>query len=655
MKHVLAVYMFLLHPQQGSEGREASAPAARLVTVVARQPSPSFTMVSYRRQSNIRRLERELAKQEQEASENDVNGTEDVSAEALQEEWQAFAADDTTLQQDKMGMNTVPGASHLQVHVERTCSDWSQINSGAFEHLDISDERDSPAAPPLGLPSPRPVLRCPICRNPLSQSSHTLHQATIDELQALFLLQLFVCSIPLHAFSFYFDQMDFMIQQQWLAKLSPAARLVEDVVVSFSLANTLSRPYQTDALGFVPNSTRERKVLQSCADLILDAFSSYEVQQILRSAFEISDGLEETQSLATQNSSRLCQRFNELIAALYRELTHLLENRHQIYDYDISNYSNHGAIDGYSTIPSLIDDILSLIYSEPKFQSLRGAASSLLLRRDDSLEVKAHRLFEAFVNQKEATHDALHNSSSEAKPEPTSRYSAEIAWSKPRLHQRNRWSQQWFLNIASTSFTSQGSEQYGRYDRGDSGPSFLSALGLIHIFGSLDITLDGLRLTVEASTVLEQPSGPGSVFMLDEQTHQLGSLPNGMSSVTGAATFGTCWGVSEYQGRLSDDGTSLDLLLFVLSSAHSNQALESYTTSTARRLLLHMVLDEEQDGVDSFAIAVEVSTAAAADPPQYSHERHNQPALANGRTSPQSWIPVLDMRSTYVGVPTVQA
>ncbi|KAG6608909.1 uncharacterized protein IUM83_12874 [Phytophthora cinnamomi] len=59
MKHVLAAYVFLLHPTGARSklcyGDQSFATGVRLTTVIARQPSPPFTMVSYRRQNNVSR------------------------------------------------------------------------------------------------------------------------------------------------------------------------------------------------------------------------------------------------------------------------------------------------------------------------------------------------------------------------------------------------------------------------------------------------------------------------------------------------------------------------------------------------------------------------------------------------------------------------
>ncbi|KAE9098223.1 hypothetical protein PF005_g15996 [Phytophthora fragariae] len=317
MKHVLAACVFLLHPlaerrrlEKDGRGTSVDLPVPRLATVVTRLASPAFTMVSYRRQNSARRRAR-LQASEKEDTIGDVvsedgDGVAEVHVMAITE------ADDVprksigspvtltagvrailTAAEYQSGLAPTQGGETLPASIQDAVNETKEDDS--VQQVAESSTRYSSQAPPQGPKSRHLSLTCIICCGPLDLRSHTLyHHDTIERLQSLLLLHLFVRSTPLRSITFYFSQMDRRIQRQWLAKIplmnetekldttadSSARVLVAEIVSAFSLSNLVWECEETEAAMAV-NPVREQTVLRSCADLLLDAFSSLRVQQIL--------------------------------------------------------------------------------------------------------------------------------------------------------------------------------------------------------------------------------------------------------------------------------------------------------------------------------------------------------------------------------------
>lgn len=262
----------------------------------------------------------------------------------------------------------------------------AEEGADAQQDEEWGSSRYSPQVPPLGLKS---SLTCPVCREPLSLRSHTLQRGTIEMLQPLLLLHLLLRSVPLRTFTFYFSQMDFRIQRRWLAKIPPVNRteqlgatadttahtLVAEIASVFALS-TFVRGCSVAESVAANNPLREQVVLRSCADLVLDAFSSLRVQQILSAATQA-----DSEAATSTPLPESCARFDRLVGDIFEEFTQLLAARSSN-----NSYFGEQSHSGHVSLSALVDDILSLVYAEPKYSFLRSTASALLLRKDESLE-----------------------------------------------------------------------------------------------------------------------------------------------------------------------------------------------------------------------------------------------------------------------------
>ncbi|KAK1938926.1 hypothetical protein P3T76_009001 [Phytophthora citrophthora] len=277
--------------------------------------------------------------------------------------------------------------------------------------------------------------------------------------------------------------------RHWLAALSPfaqthhhessmrsttASELIANLASKFSLAQFIPDTVQLDIVANDP--VREQRVLQLSADLLLDTFSSSRIRRTFSQAI-VGQGFV---TQGTMPSSGSCEQFCQLVADFIEELTGLLQA--QISD-------NGERTEDSVTVLSLVDEILSLIYGETKYQSLRETTSSLLLRRDESLEITVQALYRSFQQQ--------------------------------RVENRP-------LSISvlphSGVDTFESSRSFSR-------PSLLSVITLLRMFASVDISIECSRVTVVAA-MASVPSG--TELILDGQPHTIDTLPNGLSSVAGA-------------------------------------------------------------------------------------------------------------------------
>ncbi|KAE9001005.1 hypothetical protein PR001_g18636, partial [Phytophthora rubi] len=359
MKHVLAAYVLLLHPlaerrrlEKDGRGTSVDFPVARLATVVTRHASPAFTMISYRRQNSAHRRARIQASEKEDTVggviSDDGDGVADIHAMAISE------ADDVprksigtpatlaagsrailTAAEYQSGLAPTQGGENPPTSIQAVVNETKE--GASVQKAAGSNTRYSSQAPPQGPKSRHLSLTCIICCGPLALRSHNLHHhGTIERLQSLLLLHLFVRFVPLRSFTFYFSQMDLRIQRQWLAKIPPANQtekldttadsaarmLVSEIASAFSLSNLVWECEETEAAMAV-NPVREQTVLRSCADLLLDAFSSLRVQQIL-SAMLIT-GQAEGRPISLL--SDLCAQFEQLVADLFEEFAQLLAAR----------------------------------------------------------------------------------------------------------------------------------------------------------------------------------------------------------------------------------------------------------------------------------------------------------------------------------------
>ncbi|KAL4134585.1 hypothetical protein PRIC2_004882 [Phytophthora ramorum] len=730
LKHVLAAYVFLLHPiedrQTGSHFRRTRTPVARVATVVARQASPSFTMISYRRQNDTRRAGQKSGANQAAPTVDDGGaadwvgdgGGENVAIRGISKR----AAE---LQPMEMGFISstakVPAwqtiAPRNQVGVAYTANfpdvtqritDPSALGVSGTAALPDEDKWKSDAAsfpgrqaepsplslaPSLGLPSPRQTLGCPICSGSLTLPSHTLHPDTMEKLQPLLLLRLFLRFVPLDAFAFYFTPMDFRIQRRWLAKIPPSSRaqsnaaaytLVADVASAFSLKNFLAGRPQPGTL-VVSDPAREQMVLRSCADLLLDAFSSQRVQQILTAAIKISATNQEVEAAAstcTPTGVASCEQFSQLVADLYEELAQLVAARYtNSSQFDDRHPVGHAG--EHVSVLALVDDILSLVYAEPKYRSLRQDASALLLRKDSTLGVTVQTLFRAFMTQQQQTRGASWCRSwsageREVKSASTPLTAGDgevdgvslqqdgnssrmsrlnvLAGDILRQPQRNScvdWNRRWFL-VPTSVFIS---PLIPNTDGGGSGPSLLFVVAFLRLLASVDVLVEGNQVVVKAATAetttLQRSPGAGTVLQLDGEVHAFQSLPNGLSGAAGAAMFGDCWGLREYEGRVADDGAALELTLLGLPPvATSTQPLDvgsmplpaTGTMETVYRVHLRVALTEDENGGEDYlSVFTEVSSAWCLAASTLTSSKN---------VSAPSWCQILEMDSTYIGLTT---
>ncbi|KAG6609028.1 uncharacterized protein IUM83_12875 [Phytophthora cinnamomi] len=76
------------------------------------------------------------------------------------------------------------------------------------------------------------------------------------------------------------------------------------------------------------------------------------------------------------------------------------------------------------------------------------------------------------------------------------------------------------------------------------------------MFASIDILLEGTRLTIEAAlweASLQQPGESGTVLELNGQTHEFGMLPGGLLSTAGASIFGEVRNIKAYKGYTNNE------------------------------------------------------------------------------------------------------
>ncbi|EGZ23013.1 hypothetical protein PHYSODRAFT_344365 [Phytophthora sojae] len=676
MKHVLAAYVFLLHPppersrpQKDSRGASAALPVARLATVVSRLASPAFTMISYRRQNTAHRTARVQASEKESTAgsllSDDGEGVAEIDAMAISEaakvSWESVGSP-ATLAVDSGALQTatvkrIQLAALQDDEATSTSVQTGEAEEGADAQQDEEwgSSRYSPQVPPLGL-----------------------------------------------------NQMDFRIQRRWLAKIPPVNRteqlgatadttahtLVAEIASVFALS-TFVRGCSVAESVAANNPLREQVVLRSCADLVLDAFSSLRVQQILSAATQA-----DSEAATSTPLPESCARFDRLVGDIFEEFTQLLAARSSN-----NSYFGEQSHSGHVSLSALVDDILSLVYAEPKYSFLRSTASALLLRKDESLERASHELFRAFLQQLEQGRGKLwsHDQFKEV-PESTAsanapalalssttevqmippqaahlidpRYQHEVAAPIPVKQSTNEWGRRWFLAPSSISIVplditpgdeSNNADLLASLPNASTSSDFsvLTVIALVRTLASVDVALEGTRLSIGSAScdsVQEPETIPNTVLELDGQVHEFETFPNGWCVAAGSVVLGDACSFSLYEGRVADDGASLELLLFSLPtssiqcwlSSRSDEIPEGMARRVRARLVLGRGRREEERCVSVFA---EVCSAA---PSHWQLQAPQQPSPGS-RTSVDAedyldemsalgWSPTVEVHATYVGV-----
>ncbi|KAG2833847.1 hypothetical protein PC111_g6063 [Phytophthora cactorum] len=163
----------------------------------------------------------------------------------------------------------------------------------------------------------------------------------------------------------------------------------------------------------------------------------------------------------------------------------------------------------------------------------------------------------------------------------------------------------------------------------DSNPSLLSVLAFIAILASVDLTIEGSRLSVEAVMSESTPdlhTTSGTVLELDGQTRTFEKLPSGLPAAAASVLFGDSWNFDAYSGYVSDDGGSLEILLTTPSQSQANQRFErpnKYYAGTELTLLARTAQLEKNATTGRLA--------------------HNSSVL--------NWSKVHEINATYVALP----
>ncbi|GMF30586.1 unnamed protein product [Phytophthora lilii] len=560
MTHHLVVYVCQL---TGTRARPGEVHA----TVLARHESPGFSLISYRRSGNNARdagcdlpalevdSDTKFAAVEVDPSPQQLSPpSDDMDIDSMN--WSSPWRDHDTRE-------TKPVCSQQQPHIIQ--SEHKQEDNHSYMPHDSIYQSYRQAGRAVGFRTSITGEESDLWQHgPYARSC-----AFQDKGQHLLILWLFLRNVSLSDLGFGTNTDNERIRSYWLSvaaafQASPSVRQRFETVVDSFLKNELG-----DASSIQHDTkTRPSAVIRVVASLFVRALSSCSIQRLLRSACSIQ--------IDATNSVQLQETFVSLVSEFYDALCEVL------LEISATMAETLPGVQTFS-LANLLDEILSLVYSQTRFSELRAEIMDYLMKRDaaGSLSValnSACRMFIILVQETNIT-------TSESIVRPSSR---------PRSGDDNlMWNQRWLLEPGSVQLTGIAS---------GAAQNIICDLHVVDVaqfmfeFGCVDVAVDddGSKISLR-SAHLEAVASP-MTLILDGRLRKFQVLPSGLPSMI--ATAGG-WSLGDYTAKLSDDGSSLSVNFFTFAEAAFAHGFASQNRESVieemwmRQVSLSIRLEEE--------------------------------------------------------------
>ncbi|KAL4159227.1 hypothetical protein PRNP1_004993 [Phytophthora ramorum] len=616
MTHHLVVYVFQLRGTSSQPG-EVDA------TVLARHESPGFSLISYRRSGNNSR-----------DAGCDLPALETASDSAFA----AVAADTPDIAASTSGDMEIDSCGRQTAGPP---PDPSSFNLESKVEEDAPEDQRACATTQAGNAN----------HNADSMDSDLVfwvydararHSGLVEKAKHLAILWRFLSCVSLSDVGVTGGSLGGQIRSHWrraagALRASPGSRTpqLEGVMSSFLLGLCRSTP----PFPHEQWPSREQTVTQSAVHLLLRALSSRATQYALQSAFAVG-------SERIVDKQELRQRFIALVLDLYDVLGDVLQL---------------GSPGGDRTaLPALVDEVLSVIYSRPRFTALRVEVSTLLMGQtpSNSQVETVEGLFRAFGAQVQEIMFVRDTNQSESPSGGSSGLDTS-------------WSRRWLLEPGSIHVASIPQEPSLSAE-----PSLVELSRWIHELACIDIAVQdgGSRLSVRSVLPMVNGVEPTDL-VLDGRLRGFRATPGGISARL--QTSGG-WSIGDYAARFSDRTHTLEVDLYACRQSsldthssgrtrgghdRSKRSLGTVVQRVSMTFVLEEHLDERGssasvDPRDRFLFFRGVVAHAVHDDTRPQSPWSPQPKLAGLSVESRSvvfrelqWAPQLEVQGGYVAVP----
>ncbi|GMF36434.1 unnamed protein product [Phytophthora fragariaefolia] len=360
------------------------------------------------------------------------------------------------------------------------------------------------------------------------------HRGFLEKCQHLLILWRFLQFVSL-------DDASACIHSCWLSiydalRVSkPSASIDLKHAIDSLLIQTVGNPIISPSLKCL---RRRNAVTRMAAYLLIRTQFSSAVQHLVKTELQVERN--------TTSGVHLQDRFVLLVSNIYEYVSDVLCEAHA--------YVNLAQpVKDSKPLPSLVDDVLSLVYGQTHFAVLREEMSTLLMRQQapGSLSDTLNTVFQLFVAQvRDASATFVHNLSQ-------SQTGSTIA----RSPFQSSWSRRWLLDPTSTQLVN---NLHCNQVAPPNLQSLIYVMQTLHEFGCVDLEVDDSMSCVVVRSALSVLNDRSMMELaLDGRLRALHRLPSGLIALVGLAGR---WSVCDYAAVFSCSGQSLDVDLFVVEA-----------------------------------------------------------------------------------------
>ncbi|ETP30072.1 hypothetical protein F442_20862, partial [Phytophthora nicotianae P10297] len=515
MTHHLVVYVFHLTGRRSQSGKFEAA-------VLARLESPGFSLMSYRRSGNNG--------QDAGCDLPAINQASRSTFSAVEVDVSVFISASDAMRVDTVGRLTPPINPDLESKVDAPAYLSGYISTGNSTQS-AADQSDAA------------FWAC---------DARVHLSGLAEKAKHLLILWRFLGYVTLADAGITLDALKTQLRCHWLRaaavlRPSPSSRSsdrssqLEGVISSLLLS--LCRG--TQAFRVQQTATREQDVVQATAHLLLRALSSRAVQHSIQSAFSLQT--------SGVNNQHVRERFIVLLSDIYEILSDLC----RLSSPDVASVFPRGHI----SLPALVDEVVSLIYTQRQFTGLRSEISALLRAQ---LGPIGH-LFGCFTAQ---IQEIIFAAQIGPDPRVQNTGGGDEPW--------RAWNRRWLLEPGSIQVISipQGHKVYVE-------PSLVEFSRWVYEFACIDLTVDesGSRLSVCSVFPMVNGTAP-TEFLLDGRLRTFRSTPSGISSILLTPEG---WSIGDYAARMSGHTNTINFDFYALTDSDLDTGFADQGRRTGQR------------------------------------------------------------------------